>query len=155
MIEQSLRSYEILRLGVASLDDDPEWSMPPGGLRYGRDGRVELLHFAPGRWLAPAPDTSLLNRMQQQAAAGQLALFDVNCKWQLITLRGSVATQLLSAGTNLEQVLGERDCASLTLFDTPCILARRDDAFDVWVLASYLADFVATLSRMTLRIPSA
>lgn len=150
-----MQSYEILRLGVASMTDAPEWSMPPGSLHYGPDGRVALLHFAPGRWLAPAPDTSLLNRMQRQAAAGRLALFDVNSKWQVVTLPGSVATRLLSAGINLEQTLGDRDCAALTLFDTPCILARRGDTFDAWVLSSYLADFATTLSRMTLRIPSA
>jgi hypothetical protein len=47
----------------------------------------------------------------------------------------------------LEAILAGRDCAALTLFDCPSIIARSAEAFDVWVEASYAADLMASLER--------
>jgi heterotetrameric sarcosine oxidase gamma subunit len=111
----------------------------PGTVRRDASGRATLLHFAPGRFLAPAPMPDMDRHLDALQAAGVGALFDVEGKWQAFALTGPGAERLLSYSINLAQVLGNRDCAALHLFDCPAVLARRADAFDVWVEGSYAA----------------
>jgi hypothetical protein len=111
----------------------------PGAVRRDAFGRATLLHFAPGRFLAPAPMSDMDRHLDALQAAGVGALFDVDGKWQAFALTGPGAEQLLANSINLGQVLGNRDCAALYLFDCPAVLARRADAFDVWVESSYAA----------------
>jgi heterotetrameric sarcosine oxidase gamma subunit len=113
----------------------------PGTVRRDASGRAMLLHFAPGRFLAPAPTPDMDQHLDALQAAGVGALFDVDGKWQAFALTGPGAARLLSYSINLAQVLGNRDCAALHLFDCPAVLARRADAFDVWVEGSYAAAF--------------
>src|ERR1700721_4731131 len=49
-------------------------------------GRAVLLHFAPGRFLAPAPTPDTERRLLALQAAGVGALFDVEGKWQAFAL---------------------------------------------------------------------
>jgi len=111
----------------------------PGTVRRDASGRATLLHFAPGRFLVPAPMPDMDRQLDALQAAGVGALFDVEGKWKAFALTGPGAERLLSYSINLAQVLGNRDCAALNLFDCPAVLARRADAFDVWVEGSYAA----------------
>jgi sarcosine oxidase gamma subunit len=100
-------------------------------------GRAVLLHFAPGRFLAPAPTPDTERRLLALQATGVGALFDVEGKWQALALTAPGAERALSSTIDLAQALGGRDCAALHLFDCPAILSRRDAGFEVWVEASY------------------
>ena len=118
-----------------------------------RDGgrRPMLLHFAPRRWLAPAPDTALMARLNALAARGQGALVDVEGKWRRVLVEGPGAAQALASTISVEAVLRDRECAAVSLFDCPAILARQGGAFDLWVAASYLDHFVG--ATRNLRLP--
>jgi hypothetical protein len=111
----------------------------PGSVQRDASGRATLLHFAPGRMLAPTPASEVLLDRLQAARVG--SLFEVDGKWQAFTMSGPGAERVLSSTINLTQVLGQRDCAALHLFDCPAIIARRPGAFDVWVEASYASAF--------------
>jgi heterotetrameric sarcosine oxidase gamma subunit len=113
----------------------------PGTVRRDASGRALLLHFAPGRFLAPAPTPDMERHLDALQAAGVGALFDVDGKCQAFTIRGQGAENLLSYSINLTQVLGNRDCAAVHLFDCPAVLARGAEAFDVWVERSYATEF--------------
>jgi hypothetical protein len=129
------KTFRFSRAALANID----LPTSPGTARRDAFGRATLLHFAPGRFLAPAPLPDMNRHLDALQAAGVGALFDVDGKWQAFVLTGPGAERLLSYSINLAQVLGERDCAALSLFDCPAILARRTDAFDVWVESSYAA----------------
>lgn len=113
----------------------------PGAVQRDASGLALLLHFAPGRFLAPAPTREMERHLGALQAAGVGALFDVDGKWQEFVFTGPGAERVLSYSINLSQVLGNRDCAAVHLFDCPTVLARRADAFDVWVEGSYAAAF--------------
>ena len=104
-------------------------------------GRAVLLHFAPGRFLAPAPSPDTERRLLALQAAGVGAVFDEEGKWQAFTLTAPGAKRALSSTIDLAQALGGRDCAALHLFDCPAVLARLGGGFEVWVEASYAVAF--------------
>jgi sarcosine oxidase gamma subunit len=111
-------------------------------------GRAVLLHFAPGRFLAPAPTPDTERRLLGLQAAGVGAMFDVEGKWQAFALTAPGAERALSSTIDLTQALGGRDCAALHLFDCPAVLARRGGDFEVWVEASYAVAFREVLGEL-------
>ena len=127
------------------------WPAAPGAVRRSADGRPELLHVAPGRWLVPEPGAALRALLDTRVAEGLGAIVDVEGKWCRLTLSGSGAARLLASGTSLAAVLAGRDCALLKLFDAPVVLARGAPGFEVWVPASYLASLQAQLEAVALR----
>jgi hypothetical protein len=110
--------------------------------------RAVLLHFAPGRFLAPAPTPDTERRLLALQAAGVGAMFDAEGKWQAVTLTAPGAERALSSTIDLAQALGGRDCAALHLFDCPAVLARRGGGFEMWVEASYAVAFREVLSEL-------
>jgi sarcosine oxidase gamma subunit len=133
----------------------------PGALQRGTDmsagtsidsgsstGRAALLHFAPGRFLAPAPTPDTERRLLALQAAGAGALFDVEGKWRAFALTAPGAERALSSTIDLAQALGGRDCAALHLFDCPAILSRRGGGFELWIEASYAVALHEVLSEL-------
>jgi len=118
----------------------------PGSVLRAPLGRFALLHFAPGRWLAPEPaeEAALLD---SAVAAGTGTQTGVGGKWQAITLTGAQAPRALAATIDLETVLSGRDCAAVRLFDCPGIVARTVEGFEVWALSSYATDLIQCLKR--------
>jgi heterotetrameric sarcosine oxidase gamma subunit len=119
----------------------------PGAVVRNGMGQCELLHFAPGRWLAPEPSAQLQSRLAAAAAAGAGVQIGVDGKWHALTIAGPGAEQALARTVALEAILAGRECAALTLFDCPSIIARSPATFDVWVQASYAADLMTSLER--------
>jgi hypothetical protein len=109
----------------------------PGAVQRDASGRALLLHFAAGRFLAPAPTPDRVRHLDALQAAGVGALFDVDGKWRRFALTGPGASRVLASAVDLGVALRHRDCAALQLFDCPAVLASRAGAFDVWVEASY------------------
>ena len=124
----------------------------PGQVLCDDAARPTLLHFAPRRWLVPAPDATLVARLTGLAAGGLGALVDVEGKWRKVLVDGSGAARAIASTINVEGVLRNRGCAAVSLFDAPAILARVEAAFDLWVAASYLDHFVDV--TRTLRLPT-
>jgi heterotetrameric sarcosine oxidase gamma subunit len=124
----------------------------PGQVLRGGGGRPVLLHFAPRRWLVPAPDAALAARLNELAARGLGALVDVEGKWRSVRAEGPAAAQAIASTISVDAILRDRECAAVSLFDSPTILARRGGAFDLWVAASYLDHFIEV--TRTLRLPS-
>lgn len=126
-----------------SLTDTAMTLLPvsPGAVMRDASGRAVLLHMGPGRFLVPAPTADLVRRLDALQATGVGSVFDVDGKWQAFALTGPGAERVLSSSINLDQVLANRDCAALRLFDCPAILTRQTDSFDVWVEASYAGAF--------------
>jgi sarcosine oxidase gamma subunit len=126
---------------------EPAWPGTPGAVRYDPQRRASLLHFAPGRWLAPDPvdETRSLLSAAGQAAAG--VVVEVTGKWDAVLIRGPGATRLLACTIGIEAVLEARDCAALTLFDCPVTLSRAPGGFAVWVQSSYTTDFLTTAAH--------
>lgn len=124
------------------------WPAAPGAVRHDEAGRPVLLHFAPARWLAPAPhpDIAALIEAATQADAG--AIVDVDGKWRAMELLGPGAARLLACTVDVAAVLDGRECAAVTLFDCPALLARVPDGFAVWVRASYAVDFTSAVERL-------
>jgi heterotetrameric sarcosine oxidase gamma subunit len=122
-------------------------SFPTAPGAVSRDGmrRCELLHIAPGHWLVPEPSTQVTARLDAAVAAGSGVRIGVDGKWQAVTIAGSGAQRVLARTVALDTILAGRECAALTLFDCPSIIARSDAAFDIWVQASYAADLMASL----------
>jgi heterotetrameric sarcosine oxidase gamma subunit len=124
---------------------------PPGAAWHDGSGHATLLHFAPGRFLAPAPTAEMARHLAALESAGVGRLFDVRGKWRQLTVAGTGAARLLSAGVDVEAVLAHRDCAALTLFDCPLVLARSGQRFELWVESSYATDLRASLDRLRRR----
>ena len=118
------------------------------GIDDSSTGRAVLLHFAPGRFLAPAPTPDTERRLLALQAAGVGAVFDVQGKWQAFALTAPGAERALSSTIDLTQALGGRDCAALHLFDCPAVLSRRGGGFEVWVEASYAVAFREVLGEL-------
>jgi len=123
-------------------------AVAPGTVRRDSAGRATLLHFAPGRFLLPAPTPDLARQIDSLGRADVGVAFDVDGKWRELTITGSGADRLLSSGTDVTAMLAHRDCAALQLFDCPVVLARRTDGFDLWVQASYATDLRKALDRI-------
>ncbi len=121
---------------------DTGWPLAPGAVRSDSDGRAELLHFAPGRWLMPDPQPQLLAQLQRQ---GVTTLYDVEGKWRRCVLVGPAAARALGASISVESVLAGRECAAVTLFDCPAVLRRAGGEFELWTLSSYLEAFKRAL----------
>jgi sarcosine oxidase gamma subunit len=82
-------------------------------------------------------------------------VIDVSGKWDALSIEGPGAIRLLCCALDLEGVLKDRDCAAVTLFDCPAVLARVPDGFALWVQSSYTADFVGTAERLRLSLEEA
>jgi heterotetrameric sarcosine oxidase gamma subunit len=119
----------------------------PGAVVRNGMGQCELLHFAPGRWLAPEPSADLAARLAAAAAAGAGVQIGVDGKWHALTLAGPGAEQALARTAALDAILAGRECAAVLLFDCPSIIARSSAALDVWVRSSYAADLMSSLEN--------
>jgi sarcosine oxidase gamma subunit len=126
---------------------EPAWPNAPGAVRYDRQQHPVLLHFAPGRWLAPEPGVEIRSLLATAARAAVGVVVEVTGKRDGLFIGGPGATRLLACAIAIEAVLNARDCAALTLFDCPAILARAPGGFAVWVQSSYTTDFVTTAER--------
>lgn len=132
------QSFSRTRHSIAGVDL-PEGA---GEVRYDAAGEAIVLHFAPGRFLVPAPSTVLA----QQLTALKGAIFDVSGKWDLICIRSASGERALSAGLDETQILADRQCASIHLFDCPSIITRQDSHVAVWVHTSFSIQLLDVLA---------
>ena len=128
-----------------------ELPAPPGAVQRDGAGRAALLHFAPGRFLAPAPPADLIRHLDALASAGVGVVFNVTGKWRAITLSGAGAERVLAAGIDVRAVLSHRECAAVQLLDCPVVLARANSGFELWVQGSYATDLAGSLERIRSR----
>lgn len=124
------------------------WPAAPGAVRHDSLGRPGLLHFAPARWLAPGPCPEIAAIIAAAEQSGTGTLVDVSGKWREFALTGADAGRLLAGALNVEMVLEGRECAAVTMFDCPCVLARVADGYAIWVRSSFAADFIAAIARL-------
>jgi sarcosine oxidase gamma subunit len=110
------------------------WPTNAGKALRDAAGQLTVLHFAPDRWLIPAPLPALLRQVVALEHAGCGMLIDVEGKWQELRIVAEIARPLLARSIDVEAVLADRDCAAIMLFDCPAILARSGDAFNLCVL---------------------
>lgn len=124
-----------------------DWPIGAGAVR--RDGlnRATLLHFAPGRVLAPDPSSTTEALLDAAATQGVGTTIDVTGKWANYIIAGSGAARLLACTIELSAVLEKRACAAVTLFDCPAVIAPAHEGFEIWLQASYAADFLSTAER--------
>jgi sarcosine oxidase gamma subunit len=127
------------------------WPTQPGQVLRDSAGRAVLLHFAPGRWLVPAPDERLRTRLDALVRDRHGALVDVDGKWQALAPTPATATRVLASGVELDALLHGRDAAAVVLFDCPVIVVRDGAGFVLYVAASYLHSFEFAVG--SLRIP--
>jgi heterotetrameric sarcosine oxidase gamma subunit len=120
-----------------------------GGVLYDREGRVELLHFAPRRWLIPGPSAALYQILANLALAGDGALVDVDGKWQSFRMEGDGAIRILESSVNVDATLFRRSCAAVGLFDCPAVLARDGNGFTCWVISSYAESLLSVIGQLT------
>ena len=109
----------------------------PGAVLRDGAGRAQALHFAPRRWLLPAPAEPLYRDLAGRDAAGDGALVDVEGKWKWFRLEGPQAARILESSVNVKGLLFKRACAAGVLFDCPAIVANDGENFDCWVMSSY------------------
>ena len=121
-----------------------DWPSTPGAILRDPAHRSLMLHFAPGRWLVPEPSVESRELLNKVALAGLGMIVEVTGKYDPLTITGPGATRLLACGIDVEAILQGRECAALTLFDAPVILARMPEGYSIWVQSSYSADFVRT-----------
>jgi len=121
----------------------PDWPREPGAVRRNAQQQPALLHFAPARWLAPAPAPELRRLLEGAASAGAGSLIDASGKWMTVDIAGTGAARLLACTLDIEAVLRDRECAAVTLFDCPAVAARVAQGFRLWVQASYAAHLLA------------
>lgn len=127
------------------------WPARPGQALRDAAGRPLLLHFAPDRWLVPAPPPILLQELSALERAGRGCLIDVEAKWQEVRIASEHAHYILSSSIDVETVLAARQCAAVTLFDCPAILARSDSTFSIWIATSFLQSFLAVSTSPQMR----
>lgn len=120
-----------------------------GGVLSDREGRVELLHFAPRRWLIPGPSAALYQILANLALAGDGALVDVDGKWQSFRMEGEGAIRILESSVNVDATLCRRSCAAVALFDCPAVLARDGNGFTFWVMSSYTESLLGVIGQLT------
>src|SRR5580658_1420482 len=121
----------------------------PGAVLRDSAGRAQVLHFAPRRWLVPAPAEPLYRDLAERDVVGDGALVDVEDKWQWFRLEGPQATRTLESAVNVEGLLFKRSCAAGALFDCPMLLARDGEAFDCWMMSSYAQSFLQAINRLS------
>ena len=73
---------------------------------------------------------------------------DATGKWREFHLSGPDAGRALGLSIDSESVLDGRECASVVLFDCPCVLARVSSGYAIWVRASFAVDFEAAFGRL-------
>jgi hypothetical protein len=135
LLDQPLpRIFELVTFR-SELPAAPGAALPadPGGLRRRGDGRIDVMHIAPERWLIcdpPGPFTAAV------PAAGY-ALVDVTGKWLEFQLNGAGAAQLLASTVDIEGLLRHRDCLQTYLFDCPGIVAANPPGYVIFVPRSY------------------
>jgi hypothetical protein len=147
-LQDAAPAWELVAFGADAASPPVNLPAAPGAMTLDAQGRPALLHFAPGRWLALADPTGT-------SPGSAIAAFDVTGKWQGLVLSGPRAPRLLASTIHTATVLRARDCAALELFDCPAILAALPDggaapAYAVWVLSSYLAQFLDAAQRAPL-----
>jgi heterotetrameric sarcosine oxidase gamma subunit len=121
--------------------------MAAGAVHRDAQERALLLHYAPGRWLAPEASSEQQSLLEAAAAAGAGVLLDVTGKWADFEVSGPEATRLLGFTIDIGAVLARRDCAAVTLMDCPAVVARAGAGFRVWVQASYATHFLDTAAQ--------
>ena len=126
------------------------WPRRPGAALRGADGWPLILHFAPLRWLLPAPDAGVEVMIAAAVRGGAGTAIDVTGKWAVLNLRGADATRALAATLDVAAVLASRDCAAVELFDCPAIVASAEQGYRLYVKSSYAADFSAACLRRSL-----
>jgi hypothetical protein len=92
------------------------------------------LQFAPRCWLLPDPPQEALVRLSGKAG---IVIVDVEGKWHRRVFKGADVWRVLAFAADVETRLQRRECASLTLFDCPCIVTRSGNGVELWVLSSY------------------
>ena len=133
---------------------EADWPDAPGAVDHDASHRPVLLHFAPGRWLAPEPTTAMRVRLAALARAGAGTVVNVTGKWDALIIGGPGAPRLLACAVAIEAALDGRGCAALTLFDCPTIVTRMNGEFALWVQSSYTTDFAATVERFRAALES-
>jgi sarcosine oxidase gamma subunit len=129
-----------------------DWPTEPGGVLRDAAHRPLLLHFSPGRWLAPAPTPAMESLFDATARAGRGSSIDVTGKWQPVLVTGPGAARLLACALDIVAVLEGRGCAAVVLFDCPAIVTQAAGGFELWLQASYEADFLATAARFAAQL---
>jgi heterotetrameric sarcosine oxidase gamma subunit len=122
----------------------------PGAVLRDSAGHAPVLHFAPRRWLVPAPAEPLYRELAERDAVGDGALVDVEGKWLWFRLEGPQATRILESSVNVAALLCERSCAAGALFDCPMVLGRDGEMFDCWVMSSYAQNFIQAIGQLPL-----
>lgn len=121
----------------------------PGAVHRDSAGPVQVLHFAPRRWLVAAPAEPLYRDLVDRDAAGDGALVDVEGKWQWFRLQGPQATRILESTVNVAGLLFKHSCAASLLFDCPTVLGRDGETFDCWVMSSYAQTFLQAIDQLS------
>jgi sarcosine oxidase gamma subunit len=134
--------------GLSAGLDTAAWPVAPGDVRRAADGAPLLLHFAPGRWLAPDPDADRGRLIDAAERRGLGTRIDVDGKWVAMRLTGADATQVLASTIDIRAVLADRGCAALYLFDCPAIAMPAEGGYRLWVVASCLRAFEAAVGRL-------
>lgn len=123
------------------------WPSAPGAVLRDGEGRALALHFAPGRWLVPAPTDALRSAVADAESTSAGAGVDVTGKWRHLTLTGRDAGRLVACSVDADGVLDGREVAAVVLFDCPCVLAKSTAGYEIWVRSSFARDFVASIGR--------
>ena len=144
--QECVLEFAALRWPVSGFDS-AAWPTAPGSVVRDATSRTCLLHFAPGRWLAPNPTNEMLLQLDSAARAGSGVKLDVTGKWERISITGPASTRLLASAIGINALLAGRDCAAVTLFDCPAVVGHCNGGFELWLQASYAVDFLATAGR--------
>lgn len=132
-----MRQYEFIAFGIAAAAGNPPF--PEG---------VAVYCHAPARWLLILPDAVDPATLDGLRQADEGVLVEVSGKYHAVPFVDEAGRRLLASTVNLEAVLpAGRDCAAVTLFDAPAVLARADGGFIAWVTASHVRDFTAAADR--------
>jgi sarcosine oxidase gamma subunit len=128
--------------------DFSAWPGKAGAALRDAVGRPAVLHFAPDRWLVPAPAPALLRQLLALERSGCGMLVEVEGKWQELWVAADTARALLARTIDFEAALTDRECAAVMLFDCPGILARSEDTFILWIAASYVQSVLAVSAAL-------
>jgi sarcosine oxidase gamma subunit len=134
--------------GIPAELDPAVWPVAPGDVRRAADGAPLLLHFAPGRWLAPDPGADRGRLIDAAEGRGLGTRIDVDGKWVAMRLTGADATPVLASTIDIRAVLADRGCAALHLFDCPAIVMAAEGGYRLWVVASCAEAFEAAVGRL-------
>ena len=132
-----MRQYEFVAFEAAPGAGDPVF---PAG--------ATALHYAPARWLVVLPEGADVASLDAGLLGNAGVLVEVSGKYCALPFVGESGRRVLAATVNLEAVLPPpRNCAAVTLFDAPAVLARVADGFVAWVTASHVHDFTVAADR--------